>query len=279
MTDSGVQVLYSDLDGTMVGPGGCFVRSPDGSLTTEPTLALVQLLAAEVQLVLVSGRTRPQLQEAARIFGAEGFIAEMGAIVGWDHGRRSSVLPSAAPEEFAGPLVAQLESVGLVDALLARFDGMLAHHAPWHLGHETDVMLHGQVDVDEVEKWLVAQGYPWLTFVDNGRLPWRPMPGVDGPIHIFHLMARGLSKGRGVAIDLDRRGLTAEHAVAVGDSLSDLDMASYVRQFFLVANGAQVPSIRIAAEALPNVTVCEGSLGHGWAEAALWAADHSTRAG
>ena len=36
---------------------------------------------------------------------AEGFIAEMGAIVGWDFGRRSSVLTGAAPPDFGGPLV------------------------------------------------------------------------------------------------------------------------------------------------------------------------------
>ena len=272
-----IQVLYSDLDGTMVGPGGCFVRAADGSLTTEPTIALVELLTAEVDLVLVSGRTRPQLQEAARIFGADGFIAEMGAIIGWEFGRRSTTLSGQAPPEFAGPLVAQLESIGLVDALLTRYDGRLAHHAPWHLGHETDVMMHGQVDVDDVEKWLTSEGYAWLTFVDNGRLPGRTLQGVDGPIHVYHLMARGISKGRGVAVDLHRRGLTAENAVAVGDSLSDLEMAGFVERLFLVSNGAAVPSIRDAAAALSNVTVCEGSVGLGWAEAARWAAAQTGR--
>jgi hypothetical protein len=58
--------------------------------------------------------------------------------------------------------------------------------------------------------------------------------------------------------------------VAVGDSLSDLDMANYVRRFFLVSNGAEVRSIRQAAEALPNVTICSGPLGFGWAEAARY---------
>ena len=270
-----IRILYSDLDGTMVGPGGCFVRDADGVLTTEPSEALVELLAADVTLSLVSGRTRQQLQEAAHIFGADGFIAEMGAIIGWDVGSRSALLSGDAPSEFAGPLVAQLESVGLVDALLDRYDGHLVHHAPWHLGHETDVMMHGQVDVEDVDGWLVSQGYPWLKFVDNGRLTGHRMPTVDGPIHVYHLMARGISKGHGVAADLDRRGLTAADAVAVGDSLSDLDMAEYVERFFLVANGGAVPSIREAANRLANVTICDGAVGQGWAEAARWAAQRS----
>ncbi len=262
------RILYSDLDGTMVGPGGCFVRAADGSTTREPTDALIALHEADVALSLVSGRTRAQLQEAARIFGADGFIAEMGAIVGWDHGRRSSMLNGQTPPEFSGPLVAQLESLGLVDALLVEYEGRLEHHAPWHLGHETDVMMHGRVDVDVVNKWLVERGYGWLVLVDNGRLGSTVMDGLDGPPHIYHLLARGISKGIGVAADLERRGLTASDAVAVGDSLSDLEMAPCVERFFLVSNGADVPDIRAAAEALPNVTICDGPLGAGWAQAA-----------
>jgi hypothetical protein len=263
----------------MVGPGGSFVRAADGSLTNEPAKALVSMLAAGVDLVLVSGRTRAQLQEAARIFGADGYIAEMGAIVGWgvsyDAEQRSAMLPGLAPPEFSGPLVAQLEAAGLVDLLLARYAGRLEHHAPWHLGHETDVMLHGQVDVAEVDQWLADAGYAWLTCVDNGRLPGVSLPTVPGPIHVYHLMARGISKGHGVAADLDRRGRTSAEAVAVGDSLSDLEMAAVVSRLFLVGNGAAVPAIRQAAQALPNVTICEEGVGLGWAQAARWAAAHS----
>ncbi|MCZ3387395.1 MAG: HAD hydrolase family protein [Actinomycetia bacterium] len=264
------RILYSDLDGTMVGPGGCLVRAADRSTTLDPTEALIALHDAGVLLSLVSGRTRAQLQEAARIFGADGFIAEMGAIIGWDHGRRSSILTGETPQEFAGPLVAQLESLGLIDALLAECDGRLEHHAPWHLGHETDVMTHGLVDVDVVNKWLDAEGFGWLVLADNGRLNSTVMGGLDGPPHIYHLMARGISKGAGVAVDLERRGLTASDAVAVGDSLSDLEMAPFVERFFLVANGAEVPDIRAAADALPNVTICVGPLGAGWAQAARY---------
>jgi hydroxymethylpyrimidine pyrophosphatase-like HAD family hydrolase len=268
------RILYSDLDGTMVGRGGSFFRGRDFESTTlEPAEALVALHEAGVTLSLVSGRTRAQLQEAARIFGADGFIAEMGAIVGWDRGRRSTMLTGETPREFSGPLVAQLESIGLVDALLAAFDGRLEHHAPWHQGHETDVMLHGMVEVEKVNAWLDERGYAWLVLVDNGRLTDTVLAGLDERPHIYHLMARGISKGRGIAADLGRRELAAFDAVAVGDSLSDLDMSHYVDRFFLVSNGAEVPSIREAAEQLSNVTICHGPLGFGWAEAARYCID------
>jgi hydroxymethylpyrimidine pyrophosphatase-like HAD family hydrolase len=96
------------------------------------------------------------------------------------------------------------------------------------------------------------------------------MEGLDAPAHVYHLMSRGISKGLAIAEDLQRRGISAADAVAVGDSLGDLDMASHVGRFFLVSNGAAVPSIREAAEALPNVALCSGSLGAGWAEAARY---------
>jgi hydroxymethylpyrimidine pyrophosphatase-like HAD family hydrolase len=265
------RILYSDLDGTMVGRGGSFFRGREfDSTTLEPAEALVALHEGGVVLSLVSGRTRAQLQEAARIFGADGYIAEMGAIIGWDRGRRSMMLTGDAPAEFSGPLVAQLESIGLVDDLLASFEGRLEHHAPWHLGHETDVMMHGMVDVDSVNKWLADRGFDWLVMVDNGRLTDTVMDGLGERPHIYHLMARGLSKGLAIGVDLARRELTAADAVAVGDSLSDLAMAQYVDHFFMVSNGAEVPAIREAAEALPNVTICDEPLGAGWAQAARW---------
>lgn len=92
-----VRVVYSDLDGTMVGPRGCFFRTEDAALTLAPAEALLALHAAGVALVLVSGRTRAQLTDAARVFGADGFVGEMGAVLGWDGGRSGRVLPGAFP--------------------------------------------------------------------------------------------------------------------------------------------------------------------------------------
>ncbi len=79
----GVSIVYSDLDGTMVGPRGSFWLDADRKLTDEPSKALLALHRAGIALVLVSGRTRAQLVEAGRIFGADGFIAELGSVVVW----------------------------------------------------------------------------------------------------------------------------------------------------------------------------------------------------
>jgi hydroxymethylpyrimidine pyrophosphatase-like HAD family hydrolase len=283
-----VKILYTDLDGTMVGPGGNFFATlaadrPDaaaapagGFLTLEPARALLDLHRAGVTLVLVSGRTRPQLVEAGRIFGADGFVAELGALVGWDGGRRSEVLTGAMPAEHAGRLPLEVMAAGgLPDELFSRWPGRLQWHSPWHDGHEADAMLRGLVDTGEVERWLAGRGWDWLRLRDNGVLSaHRDWPGLAPdarPPHVYHLMPDGLSKGAAVGWDLARRGLSAADAVAVGDSASDLTMAPYVSRLWVVANGAAAPHmpplLAGARAAGQDVRVAAGAVGLGWAEA------------
>lgn len=255
-------MIYSDLDGTMVGPGGCFFRSEDRSITLEPARALADLLTAGLALVLVSGRTQAQLLEACSIFGADGYVAELGAMVGWDRGRGRHLLRGAMPGD--------LEKIPqeLVEEMLARYAGRLEFHAPWHVGHELDIMLRGQVDALEVDSWLAERGSGWLRMHDNGILPPRATPNLSvDELHVYHLVPDGIDKGRAVAFDLERRGLRAEQAIAIGDSASDLLMAAHVRHFHLVSNGARSAPVRALAEAAGNVVIEQSSLGNGWTAA------------
>jgi hydroxymethylpyrimidine pyrophosphatase-like HAD family hydrolase len=243
------RVVYTDLDGTMVGPRGCFFRDATGATSLEPAQALVDLLDADVAVVLVSGRSRDQLLEAAGIFGTDGFIAELGGIVAWREGSArftSQLLPTAGP-----PATPEL-----VAALTDTFD--LALYTPWSEGHEVDVLLRGFADISDVDAWLVDQGASHLRLRDNGLLP-------RGLGHAWHLIPDGVSKGAAVAWDLRRRGLTGKDAIAVGDSAEDLKMADHVGRFFLTANALQHPGLPALGT---NVTVTEQPLGLGWAEAA-----------
>src|SRR3712207_9077972 len=92
----------------MVGPRGSFWHTIDPgrpthrALTADPAAALHDLHDAGVALVLVSGRTFEQVVEAARIFAADGAIAELGSVVSWDGGRGVHRLTGALPDEYAG---------------------------------------------------------------------------------------------------------------------------------------------------------------------------------
>jgi hypothetical protein len=240
------RVVYTDLDGTMVGPLGCFFRTESGELTLEPARALIELHEAGVHVVLVSGRTRVQLLEMAAVFGADGFIAELGSLVAWGRGSRMTVQQLPGTGEPASP--------ALVDELTAGFD--LALYEPWSQGHEVDVLLRGCAPVSDVHQWLADRGAGHLRLRDNGVLP------RTGE-RVYHLLPDGVDKGSAVAFDLRRRGLTARDAIAIGDSESDLDMAAHVGWFWLTANGA-----RHAPGPLPgNVSVTAEPLGLGWAQA------------
>jgi hydroxymethylpyrimidine pyrophosphatase-like HAD family hydrolase len=87
------------------------------------------------------------------------------------------------------------------------------------------------------------------------------------PPRVYHLMPRGISKGAAIAWDLERRGLTPEDAVAIGDSVSDLDMAPAVGRLWITANGAAVDGMVGRIEAVPNVSVTDAAMGQGWAQA------------
>jgi hydroxymethylpyrimidine pyrophosphatase-like HAD family hydrolase len=268
---SPTRIVYTDLDGTMVGPRGSFWHTAARNLTAEPATALLELHRAGIPLVLVSGRTYAQLLEAARLLAADGAIAELGALVSWDGGRRTQLLPGELPERYAGrPPLDVMTELGIVERLFAEHPGRLEWHAPWHADHSADAMLRGRVDPLAVDAQLAEWGAGWLTIKDNGALPvtsrMRLAPEALPP-RVYHLMPRGISKGAAVAWDLQRRGLTPEDAVAIGDSVSDLEMAPAVGRLWITANGAAVDGMASRLAAVPNVRVTDAPMGEGWAQA------------
>ena len=87
------------------------------------------------------------------------------------------------------------------------------------------------------------------------------------PPRVYHLMPRGISKGTAIAWDLERRGIDPADAVAIGDSVSDLDMAPAVGRLWITANGAAVDGMAELLAAVPNVDVTDAAMGEGWAQA------------
>jgi hydroxymethylpyrimidine pyrophosphatase-like HAD family hydrolase len=265
------RIVYTDLDGTMVGPRGSFWHTASDDLTLSPATALAELHRAAVPLVLVSGRTAGQLVEAARIFAADGFVAELGSLVGWARGRETHLLSGELPAEHSGraPLEV-MAGLGVVEALLAEHPGRLEWHSPWHVDHTADAMLRGRVDPLAVDAWLAERGLGWLTLKDNGAIPrasrFRLDPDIGRP-RVYHLMPRGVSKGAAIAWDLERRGLDPSDAVAIGDSVSDLEMAPAVDRLWVTANGAAADGMADLVAAVPNATVTDAAMGEGWAQA------------
>lgn len=265
------KIVYTDLDGTMVGPRGSFWHTAGRDLTAGPAAALLELHRAGIPLVLVSGRTLDQVLEAARIFAADGAIAELGAHVSWDGGRERGALTGELPTEHDGRTPMEvMAALGIVEELLAENRGQLEWHAPWHATHDTDALLRGRVDPVAVDAWLAERGLGWLTLNDNGAIHRNSRMTLDpdpAPPHVYHLMPRGISKGAAVAWDLGRRGIDPADAVAIGDSVSDLDMATAVGRLWITANGAAVEGMTERIAAVPHAAVTDAPMGEGWAQA------------
>lgn len=257
------RVVYTDLDGTLLGPGGSLFATSEGGVSSEAAGALAALHEAGISVVPVSGRTADQVWEVGRVIGAVDFISEMGGVLSFDRDAER-VRHDGAYQGRGTPHDAMIEA-GAPGLLLEAFSGRLEPHAPWaFLPRVCSMLFRGQVDLDEVEAALEEAGYGWLALLDNGVIP-RPFPGLEvDEVHAYHLLPRAVTKATGVAAHRERRGLAASECLAVGDSPSDAALADEVGAVAIVANGrASVEASRAAGD---NVLATEGSHGSGFAE-------------
>ena len=261
-----IRVIYTDLDGTMMGPGGCFFRNLVGEFTLRPARALLQALQRGVDVVPVSGRSGRQLRGDARLLGLRNYIAELGVELVYDLGAEVVVNAGGFAQGREDLLAAILES-GAVAFLLSEYRGRIEYHTPWSKMRDCTPLFRGLVDLEEVNS-VLAERFPGLVLVDNGVLP-LVSPTLEVPeAHAYHLVPVGVSKDQAVAEDMRRRGFRRKEAMAVGDSEADLAFAGAVGVFFLVRNGLFAnPHLLALVEKTRNVVVTEGFLNEGWAEA------------
>jgi len=215
------RVLYVDVDGTLVSPGG--------DLFWEGSTALVDALlaarSAGLDVVPVTGRGRVQVRELCRLLGLPRGIAELGCI----HLEGNQARYELGDFPFVGETpVEAMVTRGPVDLVHAAAG--LESHDPWNEGREATYILRGSADVAEVNKALVAHDLGWCELVDNGALARRPGS------HAFHLAPVGTGKVTGVAVDRRRHGVDRANAFYIGDSAADLACAPEVAECWLVAN-------------------------------------------
>ena len=229
-------VLFSDVDGTLVGRGGSLLAGFDGSPTLAAAEALVEAGQAGLEVVLVSGRTALQLREASRLLGLRDAVGEVGGVLLL--GRTTELQWGEAPRALGATPAEAIARSGALAGLLAAFRGRLEPHAPWHEGRQGTALLRGQVEVAEADAVLAGAGFGWARLLDNGRLRGSYPHLGAGTTHAYHLAPAGVTKARTAAAYLARRGLAAHQAAAIGDSPADLELAAVTGAMFLVANGA-----------------------------------------
>lgn len=239
------RVLYSDLDGTMVGPTGNLFWTSERAPTLAAAAALVRAEERGLEVVVVTGRSRRSTAELARLIGMRTWFCELGGVRVYDRGREIVPVP---PRRAGEPIIEAIAPA--LTALGSAFPARLEAHDPWNEGREATLLLRGSRSAATAAgEWLTANGYDWLTMVDNGVVP-RSFPGLPGvdPVHVFHLAPLGVSKSAAIAADQSHRGLHPSECAMVGDSRSELACGSVVGRCFLVRN-ALLDDPDIAAEA------------------------------
>lgn len=259
------RVLYTDLDGTLLGPGGSLFAGADG-VTRGAAEALAALHEAGVILVPTSGRTADQLRESARIFGANDFIAELGGLTCYDLGKE--IVRNYGVFRGRGTPYEAMARSGAAAVLLGAFPGRLEPHAPWAFeNRECSMLFRGLVDETAARTVLDVGGHSWLDLRDNGIVR-RTFESLDLPeIHAYHLVPAGVDKASAVRADLERRGLRKQQAAAIGDAPSDAALTGEVGAVFIVANGRE--NVERAGPWPDAVYATQGPSGDGFNEAVL----------
>jgi phosphoglycolate phosphatase len=255
-----LRCLYVDMDGTLLGPGASLFRGADGRFSLLAARALEACWRASVEVVLFSGRKQSSVFEFARLIGSSAYIFELGCGLVLEE-ELEWLTGEVTPSPERGTIFDQIEASGAPALLLERYPGRLEYHTPWAIGREVSHLFRGSVDLDEAGELLAVEGLDWLRLVDNGvihehadRFPGMPV------VHAYHLIPAVASKPRAVARHMQARGYAAADCVAVGDSREDMDTASVVGTFWLVANalerdptlaselGRWGPGVRVASE-------------------------------
>ncbi|WP_108668670.1 HAD family hydrolase [Euzebya rosea] len=225
-------IVYTDLDGTLLGRNGSILADGEGRPTLDGVAALVRARQDGLLVVAVSGRRVADLRGDVRLLGLDGAIAEAGTVRLVDGDAR--IAWGACPTDIADTPRSALVETGALQLVLDCFPGRIRVYSPWDDGRLGGVLLHGRVDTTVANERLAAAGIGWARLLDNGSTGgW---PDLDG-VRAYHLIPRGVGKAASVAADLEDRGLVADRAVAVGDSEEDRTMAEVVGTYVTVANG------------------------------------------
>lgn len=276
---SGVRLIASDLDGTLL--------LPDGSVGVRTRASLDALSESDVDLVIATGRPPRWISPVVEMTGHRGVgIAANGAVVlDLADGHVTEVFPISGAQALEA--VERIRSVmpGVVFAVeRARPGGRLAptggssydaldatladatefaladgYTPRWPVPRETHVApIEELVAMGDVVKILVRPGDALP--IDPDDFLALGMPALDGLVEVTHagfddalleISAPGVSKATTLARVAAAEGHGALHVVATGDGPNDLPMLAWAGGSYAVAN-AHPEVLDLARHVIPS---------------------------
>ncbi len=244
---SHIETIYTDLDGTLLAPGGKLLCDYDGRPSFAVAEALVRLRNAGMRIVVVTGRSRLQGNEFIRILDVDEFIGEMGTTIEQRNSYGIGISYDTGSfewdrERYTTPHEA-IAASGAIEALLERYAGALEYNHPRCLNRDVTHAMRGNVDVEDVRRFLMEGGWE-LSLEDNGMLfRVRNTTLKDlGEIHGYHVVPANTSKAIAIRKDMEREGIDPSTAVAIGDSTGDIEMGHSAGALVVMANCIEGPN-------------------------------------
>src|SRR3954469_1210620 len=115
-----LRCVYTDLDGTLLGPRGTLFRDADGNFSLMQARALEACARAGVEVVLMSGRRESTVASDARLMGQTSYIYEAGCGVMIDGERHLLTGEWKVGEDGSTPAERML-AAGIPDLLFEHF--------------------------------------------------------------------------------------------------------------------------------------------------------------
>ncbi len=239
---SKIEIVYTDLDGTLLAPGGKLLCDFSGDPSTAIAEAMVALKNLGIQIVIVTGRSRIQGNEFIRLLDADEFIGEMGTTIQKRDTSNLDIKYDTGSfywdkETYKTPYDAIADS-GAIETLLKKYCGKIEYNYPRCLNRDVTHAMRGYVDVDEVNTFFESSGYQ-LALEDNGMIFTVKETTLENipEIHGYHVVPAGTSKAVAVAKDIERKGLDVSQALAIGDGAADIEMGHSAGAYVMMANG------------------------------------------
>lgn len=262
-----IKVIYTDVDATLLGARGSLFLTAESEFTLKPAQAIIDCLSRSIDITLVSGRSARQLFSDARLLGLSNFIAELGCEI--VHNSGEEVIMNIGDFEVVGhSLHETVIKSGAIDILHRHFKKYLEFHTPWSDDRNCTPVLRGYIDVGEANQLLREKGHAGLKVIDNGVIQRRgTLPPDISEVHVYHILPESSGKALGIRKDMELRKLLKEETLALGDAVSDIDIASEVGAFFLVRNGLRDhEDILDCLYQCENAFITENKMGLGFAE-------------
>ena len=243
-----VKLISLDLDGTLL--------DPQGQITPASKAAIALARAAEIRVVLNTGRPIPEACFFARQAGCDDLVSALGGAALADSSTGQVLQRQDLPQN-TGRRVLELCLGRRIELMIFAGEEILLDPFSRRSLQRTypfSVFHRRAVDVPDPLAHLAERGLP-LTKLHGDQKPGgypleelAALPGVEltaSNDHDFELVPAGVNKGRTLALLALMWGIPLERCAAVGDSANDLAMLRAVGCPIAMGNAA--PQVQAAA--------------------------------